>query len=319
MQLDGDFYCGANENGVLSISPKHGGTSFIVLGASLPLGTDHRGCEFQQLMVSVPSGKETPSEEDVIGLIAMVVRTDNSGRKKSDEFNPFLVPIIWREAKLYIDLEDPNFLPGTSGRLGQVIDLGPSGWCLEVKVFQDIQDGENSGEEMIFTTDPNHVPGQYYVPDGDLLCRFLVGQAEIKKLQETADHVEAEASAQDKLAELGRFIRQETRKWTVYSADGLADGLTGDESIPDVFNLATAMFTEFREDHLRLKSEIRTCQDCLASLRSKLKSLLAKSHKWSARLSGAFTEPGLWARHLKEEVKAVLGEMAQVEETQDKQ
>lgn len=99
-----------------------------------------------------------------------------------------------------IDLEN-HWVP-VPGRLGQALFDGGAA-CIQVAIGSDV-----------YTTNPDRVgkSGYRYVPDANLLCRYLVGEATAEEVEAAASaHIE-EQNAREQVPKLGQLVRERDRK-----------------------------------------------------------------------------------------------------------
>ena len=129
------------------------------------------------------------------GIIALVVswQEDKGGGRSWDQRFPAILEVNAGGIVL-----DQAFVC-TPERMGEISNAGNFDHVLRVIATDE------GGQKIIFTTKPN-VPGTYYVADGDLICRFLVGQAELANLQAAAAECAAEISARDQAARLRSWL-----------------------------------------------------------------------------------------------------------------
>ena len=159
-------------------------THVTVLGSNLPVSTGSRQ-DVSQFSLVVTKGQK--------GVVAVRATTTRHNKKGQAESFAFLIPVRWDEGseKPHVGLVDP-FVPDPD-RLGQASYDG-----LEVR----------SGDEVFVTWNPNPTEESNYrrVTDGNLLCRFLVGEATLDEVRAAADDLVAEESARARLMELEKQV-----------------------------------------------------------------------------------------------------------------
>lgn len=153
---------------------------FLMLGSSLPASVSpDRYTYVNSLTIAVERGKK--------GVMAVRVTTARFDKKYTNYIG-FLLPVEWKgdDPRPFVDLEHP-FVP-RGDRLGQVVDDH-----LEVVI-----DGKT------FTTNEHaerDEPGKVYIPDGNLLCKYLVGDVDAEEVKAAATECAEEEAARKKLPE----------------------------------------------------------------------------------------------------------------------
>jgi hypothetical protein len=124
-------------------------------------------------------------------VIALVLTWEDADRRLSIRQYPALVEVDESNVEL-----NRAFVPDHD-RLAEIVSFGGNQFAL--RVFY--REGADGKAPTIFTTQPD-VPGTFYVPDGNLLCRFLVRQAEIGDLEKAAEECMAQKSALEVISEI---------------------------------------------------------------------------------------------------------------------
>jgi len=157
-----------------------------VVGSTVPVSV--AGEKVESVAIQLDSSFGEQDEQ----LIAVIARRDDYLRNQPDRnpVCPFLISLRWLSERNGVNLDSP-YVP-SGDRMLQF----RNGY-LEVRAESDLLDGPE-----VFTTNPEDAgkPGMRYVPDGSLLCRYAIGQAEVRDLLEAASaHVEL-VSFQEQLA-----------------------------------------------------------------------------------------------------------------------
>ncbi|MFA6410647.1 MAG: hypothetical protein WCW26_03690 [Candidatus Buchananbacteria bacterium] len=171
---------------VLVTSPTRSGISFLFLGCSLPSTGEIGKTKEGALSFNLPSLNQD-SEQHVLALVA----------RCSGNFCPVLVPMDRSGIKL-----SKAFVPDPD-RLADIIAIGCGDYALRVFYRPD-----SDTPVQIFTTQKG-VPGTFYVADGNLLCRFLVGKAEIVELRAAAEEFVAELSVREQLNQIRAVLEED--------------------------------------------------------------------------------------------------------------
>lgn len=172
----------------IAMSPKDPATRFWLLGSSVPTSAD-LGQEREGTISFDLADLGTDR-----GVIAIFVKW--SGPRG----NSLSYPAILEVNQNGIELSKAFVCD--SGQLAEIVEVV----CAHiVYVLRVIARGEKGRLDEIFTTQPD-VPGTSHVADGDLLCRFLAGRAELKDLQEAAQECMAEKTAREELDEIRKAI-----------------------------------------------------------------------------------------------------------------
>ena len=160
----------------------------IVLGSSFSILGDTRGKSKSPVAMDL-------SQVGPRGVIALVYR-------RGDTCKPALIEV----APLDQEGQPSNRAVKTDRqfvcdpkRMGTVVECqdGQSGYALKVRT----KDGD---QDVIFMSDP-YLPDAYYVDDNDLLCRFLVGTAELDELKAAAEKTKVTVSLRE---QLGTALRE---------------------------------------------------------------------------------------------------------------
>lgn len=173
MEAEG-YLAAKNEKGVITVTCKSRSDQMTIHGSSLDISAEQE--DVNTFYVVAPGeGKE--------GIIALTV----SGSRGKEEFDiDFVLPVIHPEEKgkePYIELEKiwvpplPNRLP----RIGKD--------CYFAKHIFSVKIGG-----IIYTTDKHTAendPKYRYVPDGNLLCKYIMGEVDaIEVRQRSAKYAE---------------------------------------------------------------------------------------------------------------------------------
>lgn len=152
-----------------------------VLGGSVPIAGKH---QHNLTSVAIVPQAGTP------GVVA-VAAFSNMGPHKGGEWFGFLLAVeMGADGKPHIDLDTP-FIPSAE-RLGSADSTG-----VQVEIGDT---GFTSFEYAKWTRNTRHVP------DADLLCRYLVGQASADDVQAAAEATAAEISARELAEQRGKEI-----------------------------------------------------------------------------------------------------------------
>lgn len=153
-----------------------GHTDFRINGSSMPNSATDQSKYVDVATFTAPSDKKS------YGVLAIYARDHDSKKEKNISF---LLAITWKDGKPDIDEQSPWVSP--ADRLGQAYYD-----CVSVKVGDVVY---ISSEEVA----KKH--GYKYVPDGNLICKFLAKDVELDALEKAVQEVEKKKSKQEKLVE----------------------------------------------------------------------------------------------------------------------
>jgi hypothetical protein len=145
--------------------------------ASLP---PNGGGRVNMVSVSIPHGQQA-----VVALNATKAVADDRGRTHYEE-GSFLIPIIWEDNKMVVDLDSPFI--AAPDRLGQideqsrlVVTVGNQRFASSLCVDEPANSLKINGDGAILVE-----KGFRFVKDPNLLCKFLVGDISLDMLEEAA-------------------------------------------------------------------------------------------------------------------------------------
>lgn len=174
--------------GQVIILSGRGCNTINLVGSSIPAMTGKRD---RYGMTSVTF--EIPSQTTK-GVIAMVVVVGKSSKKTMDA--QFLLRIEKVGDEYKVDMEKV-FVPNQD-RSGQ----------MDSHLYHDhgarFSNGINVKIEGAIYTSLEEIPDTFYVPDPDLLCKFMVGDVDAEAVKKAAQECEAEATAREKLAAMDK-------------------------------------------------------------------------------------------------------------------
>ena len=154
------------------------------LGASVPASVSP-GSKVSFLTL----GNVVSTDED--GVVAIVLHTERGSGKNSQRHSvPFFLSVSQKDGQPYIDLEE--YWVSSADRPGQIVcEYGYESW-LEVRI----------NGEVFSTRDPinKYEPAKLrhvnrYVPDVNLLCKYLAGDVGAEEVKEAAERGDAEVAA----------------------------------------------------------------------------------------------------------------------------
>lgn len=174
-------YVSVTENSIILIPKAVDWNAIALLGTTLPTSVKNRDI-VEWLTIKAPDkGKK--------GLIA--VRLTNVGSKDRTPDKHFFL-VISNEEKPYIDLENPWVPPGD--RLGQISSSS----------YITISIGET-----IYCNSRFELKGYKRVPDGNLLCRYLMGEVISDEVIKAAEQQEKEKNEVDELKERAKDLEKQ--------------------------------------------------------------------------------------------------------------
>ncbi|MDD2807331.1 MAG: hypothetical protein PHW95_02315 [Patescibacteria group bacterium] len=183
--------------GVLVLSPAHSRAMIRFIGSSL--STFSVPSEREWRTSAIPFDTKSIAGPLVDSVeVCEVIALGVADHQQSGTF--ILVPVYFTSQQCSVKLDRP-FVP-RSGCLAEIITVDPEHVSRFALSYLRVQvSGSEEEADQVFTTQPD-VPGTFYVPDSNLLCRFLVGRAELSELQQAAIETTAEASAAEQLRQL---------------------------------------------------------------------------------------------------------------------
>jgi hypothetical protein len=143
-----------------------------VIGASVPL-TVTAATQVHSFGICPEKNKE--------GVVAVSICFND---RKSYQWLTFMLPVIWRSGKPFVDLE--NVWTPSADRIGQAVHHH-----IEICI-----DGQWFATETLLNK-----KARRYMPDVTLALRYLVGDATAEEVVTAAEEVEKEALAQEQLKE----------------------------------------------------------------------------------------------------------------------
>lgn len=158
------------DQGTVVLTRKSG--NMIVVGTSVPITVRPGGNGVHSFGVC--------PQKDKSGVVAVSVRVDRG--KHDCDWLDFMLPVSWKDDKPFVNLEDV-WIP-SADRLGQVVEQHIN-LCVEDQWFTTYEYGAESQTR--------------YLPDPNLACRYLVGDATAEDVIAAAEEARAEASVRDQL------------------------------------------------------------------------------------------------------------------------
>jgi len=248
-------------------------TCMDVIGSSLPISAVDRCKAFQGFGDLGPYSftiDASQLEDGRRGVIALAFYQKGIGQQ-----NPYmaahLIEIRKKGEEPIVGLEH-TFIPDPD-RMGEV-----------VRLFINVRIGD-----AVYTTNPKPAPGQRYVADPDLLCRYLVGQVDDEAITEAAEVAVEEASAREQLSAIRRVLQED---------------MGGNDTGDDLADCVKARIACRQRRIAELVQEVGELADTITTLRE-------KNRRIASTLGDAVSIPW-WDRGLRCRIKAILAEIAKV-------
>jgi len=217
------------KDGVAVLSGINGITKITFLGASCTSSVKPGECSLDCVTL-LPL-------KNVDAVVALTTIYGSNSKGSSSVHSGGLVKLVWRDEKLFIDMDDVFMSP--TDRLGQVVEQsGDIFVTTNGQMFGTCRDQWGSYDLRSWTNkkDAYVKKGIRIVDDASLICRYLAGQATLAEL-------EAAASGDLRTAEYVRYIKLQTD-----------------------FCEALEKYGKLQDEHLALQERFLTFQDGLAKV-----------------------------------------------------
>jgi len=175
------------------------------------------------------------------GVIAVVVWTQGGGFAYA-----VLLP-VQQDKNDPIRL-DRSFVP-LPNRQGEIYNYGPRGHALQVKA-------QIGSDQRIFTT-MSGVPDTFHVADGNLLCRYLVGEADAEALKTAAEACVVSRLVKEELEAVRKVLEEELAQFLPEGPDLATDVSQALQKLNESWQFTVNAVRKEQEEARRRENQLR--------------------------------------------------------------